>query len=112
MPANDADLKRKLKDLLTNPLSMQEIIAKLDVKRTQRVQTRRSIKALAESGVIIRIKGGRYGLPDKMNLVTGTVQGHRDGYGFVIPDDATQEDVYLGSRNLMMSCMGIMWCAG
>ncbi len=99
MPTKDAELKQKLKGLLTNPLSMQEIIARLDVKRTDRVQTRRAIKALADSGVIVRIKGGRYGLPDKMNLVTGIVQGHRDGYGFVIPDDAGQEDVYLSARN-------------
>ncbi len=47
---------------------------------------RRQIKELASQGLLIKIRGGRYGLPDEMNLVTGKLVGHPNGFGFVIPD--------------------------
>ncbi len=99
MTIQDKNLKRSLKKLLTNPMSMREILRELDVDKTGRTRMRRAIKALAESGAIVRIKGNRYGLPEKMNLVTGLVQGHRDGYGFLIPDDPKSDDLFLGAKN-------------
>src|SRR5690606_34775889 len=37
---------------------------------------------------------GVYGLIDKMNLIKGVVQGNKDGYGFVVPEDGS-DDLYL-----------------
>jgi len=99
MTVPDKNLKRSLEKLLTNPMSMREILRKLDVDKAERPRMRRSIKALAESGAIVRIKGNRYGLTEKMNLVTGITQGHRDGYGFLIPDDPKSDDLFLGANN-------------
>ena len=41
---------------------------------------------MAAQGSLVKILGGRYGLPDEMNLITGTLHGHPNGFGFVIPD--------------------------
>lgn len=98
MNGTDGELAGALKKLLTNPLSMREIISKLKVPQEERASMRRRVRALANEGAIVRIKGNRYGLPEKMNLVTGVVQGHPDGYGFVIPDDPSQSDVFIRAR--------------
>jgi len=99
MKNHDPKLKARVKRLLTNPLAMREIIARLEAPQQERAQIRRRIRALVDTGDIVRIKGNRYGLPGKMNLVTGVVQGHRDGFGFVIPDDPAQSDVFVNARN-------------
>ncbi|MDH5543630.1 MAG: ribonuclease R [Nitrospinota bacterium] len=66
----------------------------------------RLVKPLIKSGEIVRIRGGRYGLPDSMNLVIGKIMGHPDGYGFVIPDDRDVEDVFIGPRNFREAMHG------
>lgn len=98
MKISEARLKERLRKLLTSPLTMKEILTKLKVPSQDRKNMRRRIRAIADEGLIVKIKGNRYGLPDKMNLVTGVVQRHPDGFGFIIPDDPTESDVYVGWR--------------
>ncbi len=35
-----------------------------------------------------------------MDLIAGRVQGHKDGFGFLIPDDKTQGDLFLAPRQM------------
>ncbi|MBI5814192.1 MAG: ribonuclease R [Nitrospinae bacterium] len=95
---SDEDLLAALKAILVSPLSMREILGGLKIPSAQRSLYRRRIRTISESGEVVRIKGGRYGLPEKMNLVTGMVQGHPEGFGFVIPDDPSQSDLFLSHR--------------
>jgi len=95
----NGDLLERLRTLLTKPLSIKEIMLRLGVERSGRTVIKSKIRALAETGAIIRIRGARYGLPEKMNLVTGTVLGKQDGYGFILSDDPDQADVFIGARN-------------
>ena len=95
----DSQLKKILAQLLATPMPMREILAKLKIQGEEKVEMKRRIRELAQEGHIIRLRGARYGLPEKMDLVTGVVQGHRDGYGFVLPDDPDQEDLFLKAYN-------------
>ncbi|MDH5508827.1 MAG: ribonuclease R [Nitrospinota bacterium] len=95
----ESQLKKSLAELLATPLPMREILVKLKIKGEEKVEVKSRIRDLAQQGHIIRLRGARYGLPEKMDLVIGVVQGHRDGYGFVIPDDPDQEDLFLKAYN-------------
>jgi ribonuclease R len=77
---------------------MRAILQKLEAPVAARAALRKSIRDLTQDGSIVRLKGATYGLPNKMNLVTGAVQGHPDGFGWVIPDDAEESDVFLSPR--------------
>ena len=58
---------------------------------------------MERDGQVIRNRRGEFGLVDRMDLVTGRVIGHRDGFGFVQPDDASP-DLFLSPwqmRSLM-----------
>ena len=67
------------------PLLLREILRRLGLGKEQRPEAREYLKDLADQGKVVRIRGNRYGLPSKMNLVVGRVKTHPDGYGFVIP---------------------------
>ena len=54
---------------------------------------------MERDGQIIRNRGGAFGLVDRMDLITGRVIGHRDGYGFVRPDDGSV-DLFFSPRQM------------
>lgn len=84
------------------PLNRNQITKALELKDYQDVEAlRRRLKAMERDGQLMRNRKGAYGLVDKMDLVRGRVQAHRDGYGFVIPQDGG-EDLYLNSRQMKM----------
>jgi len=56
--------------------------------------------AMVRGGQILENRRGEYCLTAKLDLVTGTVSGHRDGFGFVIRDDGESDDVYLSAREM------------
>jgi ribonuclease R len=88
------------------PLLLREILRRLGLQREQREKAKALFKDLIEEGRIVRIRGNRYGLPSKMNLVVGRVKCHPDGYGFVIPEKEGEEDIFISHRNLKEAMHG------
>lgn len=88
------------------PLLLREILRHLGLKGEVRKKARALLKNLAEEGRIVKIRGDRYGLPLKMNLVVGNVKCHPDGYGFVIPEKEGEEDLFVSPRNLKEAMHG------
>lgn len=60
---------------------------------------RRRLIAMARDGQLISNRRDAFMPVDKVDLVRGRVQGHRDGYGFVIRADGG-EDIYLHGRQM------------
>ena len=56
----------------------------------------------------MQTKGGRVGLPEKMDLVVGRLARHVAGYGFVVPDKAGGDapDVYVSAANIKEAMHG------
>ena len=57
------------------------------------------LNAMCRAGQLICSRSGSYGLVNKMDLVKGRVMGHKDGFGFLIPEDGSS-DLYLGPRQM------------
>ena len=60
---------------------------------------RRRLIAMSRDGQLISNRRGLFGLVDKMDLVRGRVQGNKDGFGFLIPDDGG-EDLFLSPNQM------------
>ena len=88
------------------PLLLREILRHTGLQKEQRQRAKALFKDLAREGKIVRIRGNRYGLPSKMNLVIGRVKCHPDGYGFVIPEREEEEDIFISPRNLREAMHG------
>ena len=81
-------------------MKFSELAKCFSVLDNQRREFRHLIKAMVDEGTVVKIRGGRYSLPDEMNLIAGTLQGNPKGYGFLVPDDPDEQDIYIGPRNM------------
>ena len=82
------------------PLNRNQLTKALELKDYQDVEAlRRRLKAMERDGQLMRNRKGAYGLVEKMDLVKGRISAHRDGYGFLIPDEGG-DDLYLNSRQM------------
>ena len=82
------------------PLQRREIVERLDVvSDDSREILRRRLKAMERDGQLVKNRRNAYGLPAKMDLIAGRISAHRDGFGFVLPDDG-ESDLYLSSREM------------
>ena len=99
MKITNQEILKFMRESVYRPLTMKELIKNFNISSENRSSFRTLIRGLASDGEIIKIKGNRFGLPEKMNLVTGVVQGHPDGYGFVIPEDGG-EDLFINPRSM------------
>jgi ribonuclease R len=70
----------------------------------QKEALRRRLRAMERDGQIVLTRRKGYGLPGKMQLIRGRVFGHKDGYGFLIPDDKTEKtgDLFLNARQMQL----------
>ncbi len=80
------------------PMLVRELIRQLRLKPEARRDIKSVLNELVLKGEIIKTRGNRYGLPEKMELETGTLQAHPQGYGFVIPEKPGKSDVYISAR--------------
>ena len=87
------------------PFSFKELTGSFEVKREKRDEFKRLLKDLVKEGALVKIRGGRYGIPSKMNLVTGELIVHPDGFGFVRPE-GEGEDVFINPRRLNSAMHG------
>lgn len=82
------------------PLTLEKLAEVLHVTDKSLLEAlRRRLKAMERDGQLIRNRRKEYGLAKKMNLVSGRVIGHRDGFGFLVPDDGG-DDLYLSEREM------------
>ncbi|MES2997756.1 MAG: ribonuclease R [Pseudomonadota bacterium] len=71
----------------------------LEADPEQQEALRRRLRAMERDGQIVLTRREGYGLPDKMNLLRGRIIGHKDGFGFLVPDDGS-DDLYLSARQM------------
>ncbi|OGT46637.1 MAG: ribonuclease R [Gammaproteobacteria bacterium RIFCSPHIGHO2_12_FULL_41_20] len=60
---------------------------------------RRRLIAMVRDGQLLQNRRGAYGPLGKMELITGRVIGHKDGFGFVTSDNGG-DDLFLGPRQM------------
>ncbi|MDD5451453.1 MAG: ribonuclease R [Desulfovibrionales bacterium] len=82
------------------PLFMCDILHILSPAPRDKKLVKDMIIRMGEAGDLILLKEGRYGLPERMNLVTGRLQINTGGFGFVIPEAKDIEDVFIPGREI------------
>jgi len=88
------------------PLKRSEIFAALEVwEEGSREILRRRLIAMVRDGQLIKNRRNAYGLSAKMDLISGRISAHTDGFGFVIPDEG-KDDLYLSPRQMRLVMNG------
>ena len=87
------------------PLLVDEIVQLLDVGVDEREMFQRRLGAMEREGQVMRNRKGAYLVPEKASLIAGRIQGHPDGYGFLVPDQG-DEDIFLDQRQMARALHG------
>ncbi len=80
-------------------MKARDLARALGVESSRYKAFRKQLRKLEADGDIYRVRGNRYAVPSKINLVTGRLQMTRAGDGFVVPDPPGQ-DVFVGGSLL------------
>ena len=81
------------------PMSADELVQALDIAAHEREFFVRRLGAMEREAQLMRNRRDAYIIPDKADLVAGRVEGHPDGFGFVITGE-DQGDVFLGAQEM------------
>ncbi len=82
------------------PATQQQIQEELEIHDVDREEAlRRRLIAMVRDGQLMRNRKGAFGPLEKMELIAGRVIGHKDGFGFIVPDTGG-EDLFLSPREM------------
>jgi ribonuclease R len=99
----DAPDRQEIISLLEDqgrPLKRKDLFSRLGVEGADSSEImRRRLKAMVRDGQLVKNRRNAYGIPEKMDLVRGRVSAHRDGFGFVIPENG-ESDLYLSPKQM------------
>src|SRR5687767_14942155 len=65
----------------------------------------KELEELLQAGTIIRNRRDEYCLRERLSLTVGTVSAHKDGHGFLMPDDRSAP-IYLAPRQMQETMHG------
>jgi ribonuclease R len=102
MPQRD-DLLQLIRTRLHHPATAREIAKHLRIPRDERQALKRDLKALADGGQLLLVRGNRFALPEASDLIAGRLSTNAGGFGFVIPDGASRadgKDIYVAAANM------------
>jgi ribonuclease R len=90
------------------PLTASQLMGLLDIRNSEREAFGKRLGAMERDGQIMQNRKGALCLTEKIHLVAGVIQGHPDGFGFLIPDDRQkcQDDIFLSSREMQQVMHG------
>lgn len=106
---SEHDVLRAIRDRVDHPASASELLQILKVPREGRATFRRHLRALVAAGSLVEIRGNRFGLPDRMNLVVGRVSTNPRGFAFVDPENRAAggpTSIYIAGNNLNQAMHG------
>lgn len=81
-------------------LSLQQLLRALGLRKDERNILSDQLQQMVAGGLLIKTGQGRYGLPRRLNCLSGVLEGNRRGYAFLKPDLKKGEDVYIRAGGL------------
>ena len=82
------------------PLTLEGLAPRFEIRTDQhRRALEQRMRAMVRDGQLLCNRAREYCLTRHLDLVTGTIQAHRDGFGFLTPD-AGGDDIYLSFREM------------
>ncbi|CNE77549.1 ribonuclease R [Yersinia nurmii] len=88
------------------PASREELATELNLSGEEPLEAlRRRLRAMERDGQLVFTRRQCYALPERLDLLRGTVIGHRDGFGF-LRVEGSKDDFYLSSDQMKMAIHG------
>lgn len=83
-----------------HPVGFTELTESLGITEQEKLDAMKyRLRAMERDGQILFNRGKKYLPVEKADLIAGKVQGHPDGFGFLVPDDGSN-DLYLHGKQM------------
>jgi len=97
-------LRNFMKESVYKPMDIEELVAVFNIKRNEYNAFKKTLKIMEDEGFIMRTKKNKYMIAEsnkgEEGLVIGKLQSHAKGFGFLIPDEEGQNDVFIQSTSM------------
>lgn len=87
------------------PIAERTLYKLLSITKKEQALFSRRLAAMMREGQIFRNRKDDICVMEKLDLIKGRVQGHPDGFGFLIPDDGSG-DLYLSAKEMHKALHG------
>lgn len=90
-----------MKEPAYRPMDIEELVAVFDIKRNEYNAFKKTLKVMENEGYIMRNKNNKYMIAQgehEEGVIIGTLQAHSKGFGFLIPEEEGQKDVFIPSN--------------
>lgn len=98
-------IEQVLKGHKQKSIAVPQILAGLDMQPQDKSILIGEMKKMQEEGLLIKTSGGRFGLPERLDYLSGVLQGNRRGFAFLRPDRQS-DDVFISAGNLKDAAHG------
>ena len=98
MPMEKKELLEIMRQSTYKPLRADELIKELSIDNIPLFLE--LLREMEREGEVILTRKEKYGLPERMGLVTGRIQGHPKGFAFLLPSQPGRPDVYISPEDL------------
>ena len=85
------------------PLTVDEIMDRIELDSNDSqlfASVIKTLNALEQDGELILTRKNRYSIPERIGLIKGTIQMHKKGFAFLLPDEEGQSDIYINPTDL------------
>lgn len=88
-----------------HPMRLKELAKALNVSNREYSRFRLAVKELVDAGRLVRLKRGRIGPPDQLNVIVGDISINRSGTGFLAYEGG-DEDLVIRTYDLLTALDG------
>jgi ribonuclease R len=82
------------------PLAVNDIASELDLEAADIRRLQDLLDEMEDAGEVVRTRVGKYGVPERLNLMVGRLQAHNKGFGFVLATAPGAADVFVSADGL------------
>ena len=82
------------------PIKKNDLLLSLEIKEEEIIFFEKRLRAMAREGQILINRKDVLCIATKLSLIPGKIMGHPDGFGFLIPDNNEEKDIFLSPREM------------
>jgi ribonuclease R len=73
------------------PLTLAELRESLAIQGRERAAFNAALAELERAGRVVKNRAGSFLAAKRIDVIAGRIEGHRDGHGFLVPDDGSAQ---------------------
>lgn len=86
-----------MKEEAYRPMDIQELVSVFDISPDEYKVFKKTLKIMELEGSILRTNKDKFAVPERLGLIKGRIQSHKKGFGFLIPEEDGERDVFIPS---------------